>query len=500
MENKLIIIGIDSLDPYIILKHRKILPNFSKMIEESPTFISKSIFPVDTIPAWGSIYTGLTPSNHGFLYVYDIFDPNLSDLSKLNINTLKGKTFWDYANLNNYSTSIIFPMLVYPPWEINGLMVSKSPFDRRIDWLKTEIDVNTYPQNVKVKYEIPDQLDGLWGGFPGYGHLEKWSELGKRVIERDQKIGIDLLKEDNDIYFIYFSQLDIIQHRLWRYFDEKDPTFPGHNNLDQVILDYYKIFDEIVGYYKELNPESGLMVVSDHGHHYRPIKTANINEYLRLEGYLVSEARNQISATLKKAILKVINKLNIEHWVIKIVSNNPNITKLSKSVYSSSGSIDREKSTAFLSNFAGIKSYPHGGINIEKENFSDSEYERIRDSVIKSLRSIELPSGTKLIKWIEKSEEKFPGRFAKDIYPDIIFELDCGYGVGWDIHSNLYGESYDHKIASGGHRKECVFLMNNIEKSVKRKDMNIIDITPTILDLFQIDSKRIDFDGNSIFK
>lgn len=39
MENKLAIIGIDSSDPYVILKYRKELPNFSKLIDESPTLI-----------------------------------------------------------------------------------------------------------------------------------------------------------------------------------------------------------------------------------------------------------------------------------------------------------------------------------------------------------------------------------------------------------------------------------------------------------------------------
>jgi len=47
---KVAIIGIDSLDPHLILKYREELPNLSQLIDESPTFIARSVWPVDTIP------------------------------------------------------------------------------------------------------------------------------------------------------------------------------------------------------------------------------------------------------------------------------------------------------------------------------------------------------------------------------------------------------------------------------------------------------------------
>ena len=112
----------------------------------------------------GSIYTGLNPSNHGLLYIYDVFDPKLSDLSKLNVHSLE-VNFWDYLSKNNYKVGVIYPMLMYPSWEVNGVMISKSPFDERINWIKTEIDINTYPKLFKAKYNIPDKFENLWGGF-----------------------------------------------------------------------------------------------------------------------------------------------------------------------------------------------------------------------------------------------------------------------------------------------------------------------------------------------
>lgn len=499
MGNKLAIIGIDSLDPRVILKHRKELPNFSKLIEESPTFISKSVFPVDTIPAWASIYTGLNPGNHGFLYAYDVFDPNLSDLRKLDISYIKGRTFWDYASQKCYKTAVVYPMLMYPTWEVNGIMVSKSPFDRRIDWIRTDRDIDVHPKFAKEKYKIPDKFMDLWGGFPGVKHLKEWAELGKEVLEKEKNIGLELYKNEKwDLFFIYFSILDIMQHRLWRFFDDNDVTY-CENHLSRMILDYYKIFDGIIGEFVEIYPHASLIVMSDHGHKSRPVKTVNINEYLRREGYLISKGRKEkIISKLRKTILDVANKLDIEHWLIKLVVKSPKLTKVSKSVYSSAGSIDRSRSIVYLSNFAGIKSYPHGGIEINKDLVSDTEYESIRGEFIKSLSGLKTPGGEPLMKWVKRPEELYPGRFTKKMYPDIIFELRVDYGVGWELYSDLYGKAYDHKVASGGHGKDAVFLLKNVDKQVHKTEITLMDIAPTLLDLLGI-TEDFEFDGQSIF-
>jgi len=502
MENKLAVIGIDSLDPYVILKYKKELPNFSKLVEESPTFISKSVFPVDTIPAWASIYTGLHPGNHGFLYTYDIFDPNLSDLRKLDISRIKGRTFWDYASQKGYRTVVVYPMLMYPTWEVNGIMVSKSPFERRIDWIRTEIDIDAYPKLVKKRYKIPDKFTGLWGGFPGIKHLKEWAELGKEDLEKEKNIGLELYRDEKwDLFFIYFSILDIIQHRQWRFFDDNDPTYPGPNHLNETILDYYKIFDAIVGEFIEIYPDVGLIVMSDHGHRSRPYTTVNISEILRQKGYLVSNGQNKkIVSKIRKAILEVANRLDIEHWLIKLVVKSQRLTKVSKSIYSSVGAIDRSKSMVCLSNFAGIKSYSHGGIEINRDLVSGAEYEKVREELIKSLSKLKTPDGEALIKWVKRREELYPGEFTKEMYPDIVFELKDDYGVGWDIYSDLFGKAYDHKVASGGHAKDAVFLIRNVNREVMKQDMNVVDVTPTILDLLGIEWWGFDFDGKSIFK
>jgi len=499
MRNKLAIIGIDSLDPYVLLKYRNELPVFDRLMKGSPTFKSKSVFPVDTIPAWTSIFTGLNPENHGTFYVYDIFDPNLSDLRKVNVCQSKGKTFWDYAGQAGYRSGIVYPQLLYPAWDIDGFMVSKSPFDRRVDWLSADIDVDVYPKNLKDTYEIPDKISSLWGGFPGEKYLSKWADLGKSTLDLETGVGMKLYKNEKwDLFFIYFSLLDIIQHRLWRYFDENDPMYSNRPEFKKVVLDYYKYFDRSVGEFMEVYPDMPMIIMSDHGHKSRPVKTFNINEHLRTKSYLSARGqRLNVIGTLKNLSLSVATKLNLEPWLIKLVVKSKSATKVSKSLYSSSGSIDKEKSLAWASHFAGIKSYPHGGIEINRSLVSDSEYKRVTNELISSLLSLKAPDGLPLVQWVKRREE-LHGTYVDTIYPDLIFELRTDYGVGWDVYSKLFGTSFDHKVASGGHGEDAVFLMHNINRTVAKKEISIVDTTPTVLDILEIDRAQRKFDGTSM--
>jgi predicted AlkP superfamily phosphohydrolase/phosphomutase len=499
--NKTMVVGIDSLDPHILLRYKTSLPRFAELMEHSPTLLSKSVFPVDTVPAWASIYTGLRPGNHGLLYVYDIFDPTLSDLQKLDIDLVRGKTFWDYLSRARYRCDIVFPQLMYPPWEVNGAMVSKSPLERRTDWISTETTLSSCPETIMAKNDIPRTLRSLWGGFPGIKQLGEWITLGKTVLETEKEIAISLCKDDNwDLFFVYFNLLDIIQHRLWRFFDERDPTYPGVTPFKTTILDYYKIIDSFVGEFIDTHPDANVIVLSDHGHHSRPVRTVNINEFLRKAGYLTSRGnRMRALSTVRKSVLNVANRLNIEHFLIRLVVTNERLTKAGKSMYSSAGSIDRGKSRAYLSNFAGIKSYPHGGIEINRELMSEDEYEKTRNALIAVLSELKSPDQGPLMECVKVREDVDSGRFCDRIYPDILFWLEDGYGVGWELYSSLYGKASDHQVASGGHNRDAVLLLRNIDKEVKDKAPSIVNVAPSILELFDVDSSGEGFDGHSIF-
>ena len=138
--------------------------------------------------------------------------------------------------------------------------------------------------------------------------------------------------------------------------------------------------------------------------------------------------------------MEIAIRLDIEHSLIKLLARSKKITQISKSVYSSSGSIDREKSTAFLSTFAGIKSYSQGGIEINQELVSATERSRIASELRKLLLELKTPQGGKAVTCFKRRDELYQGDDSKEIYPDLLFELKSDFGVGWELRSDWFGK------------------------------------------------------------
>ena len=54
------------------------------------------------------------------------------------------------------------------------------------------------------------------------------------------------------------------------------------------------------------------------------------------------------------------------------------------------------------------------------------------------------------------------------IDPDLLFERKSDFGVGWELHSDLFEKTYDHNVASGGHYKDAIFLLTGSRKENTR--------------------------------
>ncbi|NIM04519.1 MAG: hypothetical protein GTN65_02620, partial [Armatimonadetes bacterium] len=96
-----------------------------------------------------------------------------------------------------------------------------------------------------------------------------------------------------------------------------------------------------------------------------------------------------------------------------------------------------------------------------------------------------------------RREELYSGPCISQ-FPDIVFQLKDGYGVYWGIHTPLFGKAYEHNLASGGHKKEAVFLVSGTNRSPVRNEMTLMDVAPTILDLLDANGE-LELDGGSIF-
>lgn len=490
-----LLIGIDSLDPRLLVEFEDDLPNLTRMRRGSPPVELKSIFPPDSIPAWISIFTGLNPAEHGLVYVFDVFQSQWQDILDADIDIFRYKTFWDRASASGKRVCIVFPLMAFPPWPVNGVMVSRATDYRSIGdgpgWI-VERDVQVWPTAAMNLYNIPPSVRGVSGSPPEEEELGKYASLAQAAILEEAMIGQMLYEaEEWDLFFITLSWLDTIQHQFWRYMDETDPTHPGQNPYKDVIRDTYRLLDRIVGDFIQTKPEAATIVLSDHGHGMRPTKTVNINEFLRKSGYLVSSgpALNPLPyliETLKYGLLEFVYRFGLDHLLLRLTRFKA-LSKVSKNVYMSSAVIDDDKSQAYLSSFAGPKSYPHGGIEINRGNLGEKSYERFREALIEELCNLRHPqTGATLVEWACSRDDLYNGAHISTCYPDIVFELKEGYGTYWSIHHGLLGTAYEHKLSSGGHKKNAVFLSKGLEQ-VKKASMTLMDIAPTILALLNVE-------------
>jgi len=503
---KLMVIGIDSLDPELLRRFAPHLPNFVGLRQGSPDIELRCIFPPDSIPAWVSIHTGLNPAQHGLIHVFDVFETQWQDILSIDPSVFRGRTFWDYASQAGKRVLVLFPFVAFPPWEVNGLMVGRAMADRRRDggsaW-QTERELKACPPEARQQYGLPPFLKEVSGKHPGKNNLAARTLEAHEEIREKAKLGLELsASTDWDLFFIFFGSLDVVQHSLWRYMDEADPTYPGPNPLQNLIRETYKLFDHVVGQLIDQHPDATVVVLSDHGHGMRPTKTVNINELLRQMGLLEAKGHRlnplpRAMEGLKRTVLDFVHQRELDYWLLAL-GRAPVVSSASKGLYMSTASIDMNRTVAYLSSFAGAKSYSHGGIEIKRENLNGVGYEELRDTLIEELAKIEEPdTGEKLMDWICRREELYAGPYISH-FPDIVFELKGGYGVYWGIHTSLIGTAYEHNLASGGHKKDAVFLISGTDREPVRQKMSLMDLAPTILDLLRIKNDS-DFDGKSIY-
>jgi len=120
--SKVVILGIDALDAALLKRWRNDLPHFSRIMDEGYFAPLESTMPPDSIPAWVTIYTGMQPWEHGVVDSMDYLDIR-KGAQAVDTGTFKGKTFWDKAGEAGKRVCVVNPLLAYPVWPVNGIMV-----------------------------------------------------------------------------------------------------------------------------------------------------------------------------------------------------------------------------------------------------------------------------------------------------------------------------------------------------------------------------------------
>ncbi len=467
MKNRVVIIGIDSMDSFLVDNYIEELPNFQLLKQSCPDIKMKSVFPPDSDTAWATIYTGLNPAEHGIVTFVDPLEKSIHiQTTEQGPEELKGRTFWDVAGREGKKTCVLMPHICYPPWEINGVMISKS---------RITGEILSFPGNFD-RYPLSHLVSPVGVPKKDNKNLEKLVQQYETVVKNEIEFFLTMYKSDQwDLFFCYSSALDAIQHYFWNYsFGEK-----SHQNTQfkSIIKDFYRIYDSLIGQFLPvLDDDTSMIVLSDHGHGGRPKILININEILRRNGYLAGHTKRNPVKSIKKNVnalaINMIGKYDLGWFASKFIRK---FSFLQKNLTFSGFSPDL--SQAYITDLSGIKAYSYGGIIINKKLILNNEYDSKREQIIQLLKK-ELENK---YEWIMKREDLYTGEFIER-YPDILILLKEEYGLGNQIQCPILTEAYSSNIVPGSHKGETpIIFVHNVKKKIDPGELNLMNVYSLVL-------------------
>ena len=259
---QLLVLGLDgaTFDVARPLLDQGQLPHLQYLIEHGTHGPLRSTLPPVTAAAWSTFMTGVNPAKHG-IFQWRTYDPTRYthlDETVITAERLAGHAFWDALGKAGHRVGVITVPVTYPPWPVNGYMVSGYPCP-----------------DVKRNYAYPAD----WGETL----VERYNfDADHYLNARDAKIladGLDMLRKRTDLALDLISQqaidvcvmvlgeIDRAQHDFFKYADERFPASQAAPaELRQAIDSHYKVSDEQVGRLLEtLAPDGVVLIISDHG-------------------------------------------------------------------------------------------------------------------------------------------------------------------------------------------------------------------------------------------
>ncbi|MBN2541724.1 alkaline phosphatase family protein [bacterium] len=442
---KVLFIGLDCATPQLVFdKWRDELKNISSLMNNGVYAKLKSTIPPITTPAWACMFTGKDPGTLGFYGFRNRKKYDYSELSIVNAKFVKDKAVWDYlSEIGKKSFVMGFPPS-YPPKKMNGWMISC--------FLTPSTDSQyTYPDDLKM--EIEERFGNYIFDVSGFRTEDKDGLLRRLYEMSEQRFNIAkyFIKTKPWDFFMFVDMgIDRFHHAFWKYIDPEHNKFVPGNRYEQAGLEYYKFIDAKIGELLELlDDDTVVIVASDHG-----AKRMNgaicINEWLIKNGYL----------TLK--------------------TKPGNVTRLTMDM------IDFSKTKAWGSGgyysriFLNVKNREPEGI------VEPSDYEKVRNELKIRIEKLPDDKGNDIGTTVYKPEETY--RRVNKIPPDLIVIFGDLYwrSAGTIGHNTFWLHENDTGPDDANHAQHGIFVMSNSKFGVHadEKSINILDVGPTILDLF----------------
>ena len=281
MSRRALVIGLDCAAPQLVFDQwLDELPNLRGLTERGRFGVLRSCDPPITVPAWSVMTSSRSPGALGFYGFRNRKDHSYDAMAFADSRSVRVPRVWDLLSAKGRPVIVLGVPQTYPVSPVNGAMVScfLTPDTNR---------QYTYP--AALKQEIEALVGEYMVDVPNFRSEDRERVLRdiETMTERRFQVAEHLLETRPwDLFFMVEMGTDRVHHAFWRYFDPEHRLYEPGNELESVMLDYYRGIDEKVGsLLRAADDDTAVLVVSDHGAK-RIDGGICVNEWLRQEGYL----------------------------------------------------------------------------------------------------------------------------------------------------------------------------------------------------------------------
>ncbi|WP_430504618.1 alkaline phosphatase family protein [Haloparvum sp. PAK95] len=430
-------LGIDGVPFSLIADNADLLPNLAAIAEEGSAGAIDSIVPPESSAAWPALTAGVNPGKTGVYGFQDRETGSYETYVPMG-RDVRHERIWDRVSAAGRDATVLNVPITFPPQRNVQRMVS--------GFLSPEVEAAAHPASFRRTLE---ELDYRIDVDAKLGHREDKSaflEDAQETLERRQAAFEHCIDADDwDLFFGVYMTPDRVNHFCYEAYAE--------NELGrQSFLEFYEQLDEYVGAIRERLPDDvTLVVASDHG--FTTLSyDVYCNEWLAETGWLEYDADDPDE--------------------LADIADETRAYSLAPG--------------RFYLNLEGRE--PRGSV-------PEADYERVRAELRRDLEALEGPDGTAVLDRVVDGEEAFSGD-TDERSPDLVAIPNDGFDLkaGFERKERVFD---DDTPRTGMHTFGDATLLID-EPGVDVEGADILDVTPTILELLGMEVDPEEFDGESL--
>ncbi|WP_169239679.1 alkaline phosphatase family protein [Candidatus Roseilinea sp. NK_OTU-006] len=460
VNTKILLIGLDGADQNVLgrFAEQGDMPFLRESFAQAPLRALESIPPYATPAAWASIYTGLTPAEHGVL---DFLDLIAGENQLVSSASLRAEPIWRRLSSHGRRVAMIGFPLTYPAVPVNGVMVSglPAPHQKAIWSWPAEFDAHLKaiphflpdPEMTSPRVKPVRSMLGL------QHHVRAVVEAALAAHEHYGESGWDL-------FGVQFQALDTFQHMFWAWIDPTDHrfhTYPEHER--QGAAGFFRVLDEALRRLVQKLQPNHIVILSDHG--FGPAYQAVCPNHLLLERGLLTPSVSLAQLHRSFHIQRLLKRLDVLNLRARVkFSARPGTTIMGLNRLMRDSLIDREKTPAYV--FSG----GYCGLVKVRPGFERA----VQDALLQARHPT---LGNRLIKSVHFLDTLWNGQWSDAWRQLAIIQAEAGFLI--DSHFREYGAVAPVSAGlTGTHRPTGILwtTLNTLDAAT-----SVLDIAPGVL-------------------